>query len=314
MDTWISSPQRESSIQHFVPFGGETITALYLTVDLAEADHLVYEVHKTAPNLRLDISLRVLHAIDRLKSGRHRAVLVDLRVPRKDRSQLIAHIHQEKLPLPIILIFGPNEEDPAYQTLKAGADERIILSPSFSRELPAVIEKALTRNESGATRQAPAPLHWEDPAPQPEPLKQEKTAGKAPEPPAHASTVPAYRHRRGAEKRTSPRYEVYIPCKVQWQNRSCDACIHDLSKEGAFVETSAPVSAGSVVGILLKAAGAELQLEAIVTHYGWYMTAVRNFDGLGVRFKNLSRQASDILSELRNRHADPAPPKTPLER
>jgi hypothetical protein len=69
-----------------------------------------------------------------------------------------------------------------------------------------------------------------------------------------------------------------------------------------------------VVGILLKVAAAELQLEATVTHYGWYMTAVRNFDGLGVRFKNLSRQAGDVLRELRNRSADPAPPKTPLER
>jgi CheY-like chemotaxis protein len=271
-------------------------------------------VHKTAPNLCLDISLRILHAIDRLKSGRHHAVLVDLRVPRKDRSQLIAHIHREKLPLPIILIFGPNEEDPAYQTLKAGADERIVKGLSFPQELPAVIEKALTRYESGITRPAPAPLHWEDSTPKLEPLQQEKAAGKAPEPPAHASTVPAYRQRRGAEKRTSLRHEVYIPCSVQWQNRSFDACIHDLSKEGAFVETSAPAPAGSLVGILLRVAVAELQLEATVTHYGWYMTAVRNFDGLGVQFQNLSPQATDILRELRSRSADPPPPKTPLER
>jgi CheY-like chemotaxis protein len=314
MNTWISGPQRESSIQHSPPFASETITALYLTVDLAEADYLVYEVHKIAPKLRLDISLRVLHAIDRLRSGRHHAVLVDLRVPRKDRSQLIAHIHKEKLPLPIILIFGRNEEDPAYQALKAGAHERIVKGPSFPEELPAVIEKALTRHQSGVTRQAPAPLHWEDPTPKPDPLKQEKAAGKAPEPPAHASTVPAHRQRSGAEKRISPRYEVYIPCSVQWQNHSYDACIHDLSTEGAFVETAAPAPADSLVGVLLKVAAAELQLEATVTHYGWYMTAVRNFDGIGIRFKNLSRQADDILRELRSRSVDPAPPKAPLER
>ena len=70
------------------------------------------------------------------------------------------------------------------------------------------------------------------------------------------------------------------------------------------METSAPAPAGSVVGILLTVAAAELQLEATVTHYGWYMTAVRNFDGIGVRFQNLSRQADDILRELRSRSAD----------
>jgi len=314
MNTWISNPQRESSIQHSAAFAAETITALYLTVDLAEADHLVYEMHKIAPNLRLDVSPRVLHAIDRLKSGRHHAVLVNHRVSRKDRSQLIAHIHHEKLPLPIIMIFGPNEEDPTYQTLKAGADERIVKGPSFSRELPAVIEKALTRCESRFRRQAPAPLHWEDPTPKPEAPKQEKAADKAPEPPAFASMVSAYRQRGGAEKRSLPRYEVYIPCSVQWEGRSYDACIHDLSKEGAFVETSASAPAGSVVGILLKVAAAELQLEATVTHYGWYMTAVRNFDGLGIQFKNLTRQAGDILRELRNRSAELPAPKTALER
>jgi hypothetical protein len=252
--------------------------------------------------------------MDRLKSGRHRAVLVDLRVPRKDRSQLIAHIHQEKLSLPIILIFGANEEDPTHLTLKAGADEPIVKGPSFPQELPAVIERALTRYGSGVTRQAPAPLHWEDPTPKPEAPKQEKAAEGAPEPQPNASMVPAYPQRRGAEKRSSLRYEVYIPCSIQWQDRSYDACIHDLSKEGAFVETSAPAPEGSLVGILLRVAVAELQLEATVTHYGWYMTAVRNFDGLGVQFQNLSPQASDILRELRSRSADPALPKTPLER
>ena len=41
----------------------------------------------------------------------------------------------------------------------------------------------------------------------------------------------------------------------------------------------------------------ELQLEATVSHYGWYMTAVRNFDGVGIHFMNLSAQAAEVLKE-----------------
>ena len=111
-----------------------------------------------------------------------------------------------------------------------------------------------------------------------------------------------------------PRYEVYIPCNVQWEDKLYDACIRDLSKGGAFVETTAPAPAGSMVGILLKLSSAELRLEATVTHYGWYMTAVRNFDGIGVQFQNLNQRANDILRDLLARGTKPAPQKTALER
>jgi len=313
MSTWISDTNRESSIIHAAWLAGNPITILYLTVDLAEADHLVYEVHKVAPNLRLDVSLRVLHAIDRLRPGRHHAVLVDHRVSRRDRSRLIAHIHQEKLPLPIILMFDAAEEDATIQTLKAGADERIVKGPSFARDLPAVIEKALARYESDAAGKSPAPLHWEDPIPKAPESVETQTAAKR-EPAAADTVVTSHRRLAGGGKRALPRYEVYIPCRVLWQEHSFDGCIHDLSDEGAFVETPAPTPAGSQIGILLTTATEELQLEATVSHYGWYMTAVRNFDGIGIHFENLSAPAAEVLKELRGRSAAPAPPKTTLER
>jgi len=313
MNTWLPNPLRESSIVHSDSSAGEPIITLYLTVDLAAADRLVYEMHRVAPNLRLDVSPRVPHAIDRLKSRRHRAVLVDHGVSRKDRSRLIAHIRKEKLQLPVILIFGDDEDDPTYQTLKAGADERIVKSPSFARDLPAVIEKALARYESDDRRPSPAPLYWEDSVAEPAEPKKEIAAGRT-GPPGSPSAAPTRRPAVASGRRSSPRYEVYIPCRVLWEESSYDGCIHDLSREGAFVETPARAPAGSVVRILLTVAAAELQLEATVSHYGWYMTAVRNFDGIGVRFQNLSQQADDTLEELRTRSSAPAPPKTPLER
>ena len=313
MNTWIPNPFRESGNIHSALPAGEPIVTLYLTVDLAAADRLVYEMHRIAPNLRLDISPRLLHAIDRLKSGRHHAVLVDHGVSRKDLSQLITHLRQEKLPLPVILIFGAHEDDPADQTLKAGADERIVRSPSFAQDLPAVIEKALARFKSDARQPSPAPWYWEEPIPKPAEPKKEKAARETALP-ATPSAAPTHRQPMASARRSSPRYEVYIPCRVLWEEGSYDGCIHDLSKEGAFVETLAPAPAGAVVGILLTVAAAELQLEATVSHYGWYMTAVRNFDGIGIRFQNLSRQADDILKELHARSSAPAPPKTPLAR
>ncbi len=314
MNTWISRSSGEGSQPHHVLLAGESITALYLTISLAEADHLANEIHRIAPNLHLDVSLRVVHAIDRLKSGRHRVVLLDQRVSPNDRARLIAYIQREDLTLPIILISGHNEGADACQTSKAGADEPIIRCSGISRELRAVIERALTRNRTGDIRLAPAPLDSEDPLLVPEAPTHEKAVDLAPASEVPASTAPARCQGGGADNRTMPRYEVYIPCNVQWEDDSYDACIRDLSKGGAFVETTAPAPAGSVVGILLKLSSAELRLEATVTHYGWYMTAVRNFDGIGIQFRNLSGRGNDILRGLIARSTKPAPQKTPLER
>jgi DNA-binding NarL/FixJ family response regulator len=314
MNTWVSNPHRESSIPQSSPLAAGPVTALYLTVDLAEADYLVYEIHKIAPNLRLDVSPRILHALDRLKSGRHDVVLVHHRVARKDRGQLISHIREQKLPLPIILIFAPHEADPTYQMLKAGADERIVKGPTFVNELPTVIEKALARYESGIKSRVTPPPLWEEFNPNPAAPGKKQTEEGATKPPAAAAPAPGRRQRKGAEKRTSPRYEVHLPCRVQWQEASYDSCIHDLSEEGAFVETRAPAPAGTIITILLKMTSIEVPVKATVTHYGWYMTAERNFDGLGVQFGNVTREAGDLIKELINMSSATPAPKTALER
>lgn len=101
---------------------------------------------------------------------------------------------------------------------------------------------------------------------------------------------------------------------MAWEDDQYSGCIHDLSEGGAFVETKAPAPTGSLVAIRLKLSPVELRLEAAVTHHGWYMTAVRNFDGVGVQFRNLTAQARDVLKNLIARSARPAPQKTALER
>jgi hypothetical protein len=118
--------------------------------------------------------------------------------------------------------------------------------------------------------------------------------------------------RLSANNRISPRYEVYVPCRIRWHKTYYDACIHDLSREGAFIETPAPPPDGSRIVICLKAVSAEVEVDATVIHRGWYMTAVRNFDGFGIRFRDLDQPAGDLLKEILRRSSVTAAAKITL--
>jgi CheY-like chemotaxis protein len=292
---------------------GTPLSVLFLTSDLFEADYLAYELRGIAPNLRLDVSPRIRHAFDRLKSGDYDAVLVDQCISRSDRLELIAHIRHQKLPLPTIFILGADEQDSTNQMLRAGADECIVKGPNFINELPLIIQQALLCYQSGVRRGAMKSLPTEMAQPPIEEPRQEPAARTPALSAIVATSVLPGRQPTVSDRRGSPRREVFIPCRLAWQENSYDACIRDLSEGGAFLETSAPVPVDAKVVIFLFTANAEVRFEAVVTHCGRYLNAVRNFHGFGVRLCNLISEASKVLKELRSRSSEPARPKAALE-
>ena len=293
---------------------GTTINVLFITADLTEADYLVYEIRARAPNIHLEVFPGVQRAIDHFKAGCHDAVLVDHRLSDADRSELIAYIQHLGLATPIILIFGPDIDNPTIRMLRAGADAHVVRGPNFVNELPVIIQQALAGSQSEAKASALKSSPLKGDSLKPEGPGPESTARTPASPPAGATAAPTGRQRSVSDRRISQRREVRIPCRLEWHGNSGAAWLHDLSEEGAFLETSALMAAGSEIVIQFDAAGTEVRLEATVTHHGWYLSTDRNFDGFGVQLRNLTPDSRRILQELHSKSTKRAQPKTTLER
>lgn len=286
-----------------------TINVLFLTFDYMEADYIAYQMRKVAPHLKLDISLRVPHAINVLLPGHHNAVLIDHRLSVADRSHLIAHIHQQKLDLPVILILGPESMNPSLDMLHAGADEFIIKSPSFAEDLSILIEQAIARRQAGVWRRELSSLPMVSAGPKP----QDPTPAQPAHDPAPAAVGPGPSKGDFSDRRSSARFEVNIPCRLEWHKNLHKAVLRDLSMEGAFVEASISASAGSEIAIYIEVGGQSFKVDATITHRGWYLTEFQNFEGFGVRFFNLGAEITTLLQETCRKSAKPAMAKTTLE-
>jgi CheY-like chemotaxis protein len=292
---------------HATAFAGTSISVLFLTVDLREADHLVFQMRKIAPNLYLDISPNAQHTIRHL--GHHNVVLIDQRIPEADRAQLITHIRQQGLNVPILLLFGADAADPMRQVLKAGADDSIMRSRNFASELPQALEQALVRFQSKASSRRHSPFFQyagdrikDDPKPDEGPL------GADPE-----LMASGRRREKNSDRRSSARYEVNLPCFIEWRGVRYDAMFHDISMTGAFLESTAPAPTGSKILIHLDRAGHHVEFEATITHHGWYLTEFQNFDGFGVQFSNPTKATEAYLNSLYEENPQPAAPKAVLE-
>ncbi len=288
---------------------GTTINVLFLTADHMDADYIAYQMRKVAPHLKLDISPRVPHAINVLLPGCHNAVLIDHRISVADRFHLIAHIRQQKLDLPVILILGPESMNPSLETLQASADEFIIKSPSLADDLPAVIEQAIARRQAGVWRRELTSLPLVSAGPKP----QDPIPAQPAHDPAPAAVGPGSSKGDVSDRRSSPRFEVNIPCRVEWHKNLHNAVLHDLSMEGAFVESSISASAGSEIAIYREADAKPFRVGATITHRGWYLTEFQNFEGFGVRFCNLTAEITTTLQETCRKSSKPATAKTTLE-
>ncbi len=300
-----------------MPGAEAKILVLFLTTDLLAADLLSYEVRKTTPNLRLETFPGIRLALSRLSKGGIDLVLIDKDVPSDEISLIIAHIDEKQLNLPVVLVFGVDAKDPVLQAMKLGADGRIIKGPDFKHDMPIVVRETLANYRPGGKRQGLRGLGsaTAEKVPAKSFIALETRQPGLPSSPdtAASSDSGIPQDQKASNRRISARWQVYIPCHISYLGSIFEACIHDLSDEGAFVESSVSARQGDEIDIILKTASGQMSVRALIAHIGWYLTAVRNFNGFGVRLQNISREAWEVLQQLRLRSGIPAPAKTPLE-
>lgn len=113
------------------------------------------------------------------------------------------------------------------------------------------------------------------------------------------------------ERRSEARWDLCLPCRIRWKERSFDAQALDLSGEGAFVETTQVLPEGADIVISFLVAGKEASIGSAIVHSGRYLTELKNVKGFGVSFKD---PPTEVLSHLKHVHHWRLPTAEPQRR
>jgi hypothetical protein len=93
-----------------------------------------------------------------------------------------------------------------------------------------------------------------------------------------------------------------LPCSVLSEHGKSSAIILDLSVGGAFLGTDDAPPLEETVTLSFKGQGRgkiiAFSLKAIVIHSGRYLQGFDNFNGFGVRFKNIPPRVAAELREI----------------
>jgi len=128
---------------------------LYVEDNPLDADLTRLTLAKQIPDAVLTVAETLAAALDALKgSVTFDIVLCDLRLPDGSGLDLLTHIRQQNLALPVVLLTGLGDEDTAVAALKAGADDYIVKRDGYMEELPLLLPAALARFHAKANRYA----------------------------------------------------------------------------------------------------------------------------------------------------------------
>jgi DNA-binding response OmpR family regulator len=128
-----------------------TMNVLYVTGHLSDADFIEHELGKIAPHIRIDVSPTYDDVLALVAMpGRYDAVLLDPVLPGGEGLRLIARIREHKLPLAVVAMTGPADEDPPLQVLQAGADDYIVKRPHFVDSIPWILQRVVERHRLAA--------------------------------------------------------------------------------------------------------------------------------------------------------------------
>jgi DNA-binding response OmpR family regulator len=138
-----------------------TMNVLYVTGRLSDADFIEHELGKIAPHIRIDVSPTCDDVLARVAvPGRYDAVLLDPVLPGGESLRQIARIREHRLPLAIVVMTGPYDEDPPLQVLQAGADDYIVRRPHFVDSIPWILQRVVERRRlatEGCAHESSAP-------------------------------------------------------------------------------------------------------------------------------------------------------------
>jgi len=129
---------------------------LYLTEHLSHADFLEHELGKLAPHIHLDVSPKVDDALARVAlPDRYEALLLDPVIQGNETLNLIAQIRRQDMPLAVIVLTGPADEDPPARLLEAGADDYVVKRPNFVKNLLLILDRLMNRRHPGGEKDFP---------------------------------------------------------------------------------------------------------------------------------------------------------------
>jgi PAS domain S-box-containing protein/putative nucleotidyltransferase with HDIG domain len=140
---------------------------LYVEDNSNDSDLAKRELHKTAPNIQMEIARSLTQAYqildgvgghsplpDELNGKHYDLVLTDLRLPDGSGMDLLAYIREKALPLAVVILTGSGDEEVVVSALKAGADDYVVKSGNYLTRLPLILENALKRYRALAARSA----------------------------------------------------------------------------------------------------------------------------------------------------------------
>lgn len=116
------------------------------------------------------------------------------------------------------------------------------------------------------------------------------------------------------ERRLAQRWRVRFRCHFQVAGEVYEGHIIDISLGGAFIESEDTPTADSGIRIQIQLGGRSLVINGIVRHSGWFLMEMRNVNGFGVEFENLSFAANAFVRKVLSHVSHPAASKTSLER
>jgi DNA-binding response OmpR family regulator len=81
------------------------------------------------------------------------ALLLDLRLPDGDGTELLAEIRERQLPLTVVMLTGSGDTASALAALKGGADDYLVKRDDYLDRLPPLLDAALRRHHERARQQ-----------------------------------------------------------------------------------------------------------------------------------------------------------------
>jgi DNA-binding response OmpR family regulator len=134
---------------------------LYVEDDPGDADLTARLLLKSMPQVRLETVTTLKEAVarlDRLEAEPLDLVLTDVRLPDGDGLALLAHIRDQALSLPVVVITDPGDEETAVAAIKAGADDYVVKRKGYLDRLPLNLESTFHHYRTGARHLRPLRL------------------------------------------------------------------------------------------------------------------------------------------------------------
>jgi DNA-binding NarL/FixJ family response regulator len=125
------------------------MNVLYVTGHHWDDDFIIEELARPAPHVQVDISSQYEDAAAMATiPGRYDALLVDVTLVDGDAAALILRLRDLGLPLTIVVLLDSLDEEIPAALMSAGADEIIVKRPQFYKNLPFILQGAVSRRRT----------------------------------------------------------------------------------------------------------------------------------------------------------------------